>query len=197
MTQAYLCPTSYQGLGSFGESMPPKEPLQYWKNRTIYLTTDITQARKVAAAMLPDLVPILDQAQVKVNEAKALIKLEESIPQWTRFREERIDAALFEARELYNSVRQMASLRGQQLEAMTTWTQSPSLSKGASAVPGVTTDPDSPTVPSPGGPTDETTGIDPGSGATPPAALGGATPWVLGGGLLLGLWLLGSRGGRR
>lgn len=197
MSQAYLCTPTMQGLGSFGELAPPKEPLQYWKNRTIYLTTDIGKARKIAVGQLPDLAPILDQAQVKVNEAKSLIKLEESIPQWTRFREERIDAALLEARELYNSVRQMASLRNVGLPSMTTWTQSPSLSKGASAVPGVTTDPDSPLTPSPGGPTDEKTGVDPGSGAAPSAGLGGATPLVLGGALLLGLWLLGSRRSRR
>ncbi len=191
MHQSTLVPSAYQG---FGADEAPREPLQHWKNRTIYLTQDIVKATTIAQGQAVQLVPILLQAQVKVDEAKNLIALEEQVGQWTRFREERIDAALLEARLTYNSALQQAALLGIGFPSMTTWTQSPSESKGTrppSAVPPVedpagTSDAD----PKPNG---APPGADDSGNGAGPLGGGMVTPLVLGAGLLGVLWFMGRR----
>ncbi len=186
MHQSALLPNLYSG---FGDVEAGVEPLQHWKNRTVYLTQDIVKATTIARGMAPDLVPQLVQAQVKVDEAKALIAAEETAGQWTRFRETRIDAALLGARERYDAAAMQARLRGIGFPSLSTWTQSPATSAGKRplqappAPAGQDADP-KPNGAPPGG--DDSAS----QGAT---TMGLGTPMLLGVGVIGLLWFMGTR----
>jgi hypothetical protein len=65
----------------------------------------------------------LVQAQGKVNDARAILKVEEDLGEWTRFREERISTKFAEARGLYSTAIGIAASLGAPIAKMSSWSE--------------------------------------------------------------------------
>lgn len=132
----------FSGLGAFGATDPPRESLSAWKGRIGYVQWDIKRALAQLSAFplaYQNVSPFFLMAQSLVNDAANLVKLEESIPQWTRFREAIIDQKLADARAKYDiGVGTAATMGATITHKMSTWVLAAagSASAGAPAAPG-------------------------------------------------------------
>lgn len=114
-------------FSGFGATEGARETIQTWKNRVTYVKADIAAAKRAVMAVPTAMqaLPLFETALVHANEAAAIIALEEQVGEWTRFREERVDAKLAEARESYDAGRGMAATLGAyNVPRLSTWTMS-------------------------------------------------------------------------
>jgi hypothetical protein len=125
-------------FSGFGATEGARETIQTWKNRVTYVKADIATAKRAVAAVPSAMqaLPLFETALMHANEAAAIIAVEQEVGQWSRFREEKIDAKLAEARESYDAARGMAmSLGAYNVPKMSTWTMSaPAGTKSAGTV---------------------------------------------------------------
>ncbi len=151
-------------LAGFGAADGGWEPMANWKGRVAYVTSDIQKAiARVASTAAAPAQGYFIQAQYKVNDAAAILKVEVDAGEWTRFREERISAKFAEARGLYNTAVGIAASLGVGIAKMSSWSEpgrnpnppptvTPTIVKVASMPPPVVTTPSGVTAtPTPGG----------------------------------------------